>query len=120
MNYTLEQEFPDKSLAFRTIFFDTFKINIIERYRNVKSPTVVYNHIVIKLRTLDDQIIKTKKETVSKKLAEEDYQTYSRLSQKLSPSRYRNAEKVQQEQEFVHYILLKVLENYDLASITQN
>ncbi len=119
MNYTIQLESPEKALVFKTIIFDTFKINVVERYKNVKSLDPVYNHVVIKLRTLDDQIIKTKNDTVSRKLREDEFESYAKVAQKVRPVKNlkSNSVRVLQEQEFVHYILVKVLEHYDLSSI---
>lgn len=121
MNYALKLESPEKLLVFKTIIFDTFKINVIERYKNVKSLNPVYNHVVIKLRTLDDQIIKTNADTVSKKLTIDEFESYAKVAQKVRPMNNikSNSVRVSQEKEFVHYVLLKVLEHYDLNNIAK-
>ena len=120
MNYTLELDTPEESaLAFKNIIFDGFKINVIERYSSSRNSRITYSHIIIKLTTLDDQIIKTKNETVSKKLKQEDFQTYGRLSQTLSSWKSKN-DKIyfkKAENDFVQYIVLMALDNYDFSKI---
>jgi len=120
MNYTLELDAPEQSiLAFKNIIFDNFKINIIERYSTSKNSRITYSHIIIKLRTSDDQIIKTKYGTVSKKLKQEDFQTYARLSKSLEGWKFKNDKiyRSQVEKDFVQYITFIALDNYDFGKI---
>ena len=120
MNYKLELETPGEPiLAFKNIIFDSFKINVVERFSTSKNSRITYSHILIKLRTSDDQIIKTKNGTVSKKLKQEDFKTYGVLSKALTGWKYRNDKEYCQkaEKDFVQYIMFIALDNYDFQNI---
>lgn len=116
MNFTLEINKPEQgsNLGFKTIYFNAFKINIIERYTG-KGQTHFY-HVVIKLRTIEDKIINTIKGTGRIMLKEADYQTYSRLSKVLSSYEYRNKliNRNKVEDEFVNFILSRMVGQYQL------
>jgi len=120
MNYKLELDTPEQSiLAFKNIIFDSFKINVVERFSTSKNTRITYSHILIKLRTSDDKIIKTKNGTVSKKLKQEDFNTYGELSRALTSWKVKNDKEYCQkaEKDFVQYIMFIALDNYDFQNI---
>ncbi|GGG63748.1 prevent-host-death protein [Epilithonimonas arachidiradicis] len=116
MNFTLEitpQE-RDSNLAFKTIYFNAFKINIIERYSG-KGQGKFY-HIVIKLRTIDNEIINTKDGAGRIKIKEADFRNYVRVSKPLNSYEYKNKliDRKKVEDEFVNFILSRMVGHYQL------
>ena len=116
MNYTLELNAQDSNfpIIFHNILFDAFKINIIERYTSIKKPKL--SKIVIKIRTLDDEIIKTKTDTSRIVLKDNDYVTYEKLSRTLSSYEYRKRliNQKQNDQEYVDFVLQLVIKYYPI------
>jgi len=117
MNFKLEINARERgsNLSFKTIYFNAFKINIIERYSGGKGQEKFY-HIVIKLRTIDDNIIKTKNGAGRIMLNESDFEQYGRLSKVLSSYEYRNKlmDRKLIEDEFTNFILGKMVAHYQL------
>jgi predicted RNase H-like nuclease len=116
MNFTLEINTPERgsNLGFKTIYFNAFKINIIEKDKG-KDLSKFY-HIVIKLRTIDNEIIKTKSGAGRMMIAESDYQNYGRLAKMLTSYEYRNKliDRKKIDDEFVNFILSRMTGNYQL------
>ncbi|GEN76347.1 prevent-host-death protein [Chryseobacterium hagamense] len=115
MNYKLQLRTPDSTpnLVFNTIFFDAFKVNIVERYfgRVPKSCEVLF-----KIRTLDDVLVQRKDGNTRVKIKDADLETYMRLIKVLGSYEYRNhlINRNEAEQDLVHFILRLVIMNYDL------
>lgn len=118
MNYTLElntQE-PGSNIVFNNIVLDAFKINIVERY-SVKGGV---NHklceVVFKVRTLDDQIIKKKDGNINMYFRGDDFIKYQKLIKVFSSYHFRKKliSKKEAEQDFVHFVLILAVLNYDL------
>lgn len=121
MNYKLELDNSEQPiLRFKNIIFDSFKINVVERFSTSKNINITYSHILIKLRTSDDKIIKTKNGTVSKKLGVEDFKTYGSLSRALNGWKYRNDKeyRLKAENDFVQYIMFLALDHYDFQNMS--
>ncbi len=117
MNFRLEINARERGskLSFKTIYFNAFKINIIERYSGGKANERFY-HIVIKLRTIEDEIIKTKSGASRIMLSENDFQKYGELVKILGSYEYRNKlmDRKIIEDEFVNFILGKMVAHYQL------
>ena len=117
MNFKLEINARERgsNLSFKTIYFNAFKINIIERYSGGKGHDRFY-HIVIKLRTIDDNIIQTKSGAGRIMLSENDFDQYGRMAKVLSSYEYRNKlmDRKIIEDEFVNFILGKMVAHYQL------
>ncbi|GGG63784.1 prevent-host-death protein [Epilithonimonas arachidiradicis] len=116
MNYKLEINAQERGskLHFKTIYFDAFKVNIIERYTGVKQPKIL--HIIIKLRTLTDEIINTKSDSGRVKLKDETFDSYAEFAKPLTSYEYRNKliDRKAVEEKFVNFILGHVIANYQL------
>jgi hypothetical protein len=62
MNYTLElnTQDPGSNVVFNNIVFDSFKVNIVERHTGSMRSRSKLNHVLFKVRTLDNTLIQTK------------------------------------------------------------
>lgn len=116
MKFTLEITKPESgsNLGFKTIHFNAFKINIIERYSG--KTTSKFYHIVIKLRTIDDEIINTKEGAGRIKLKESDYQAYGQLARALTSYEYRNklVDRKKIDDDFINFVLSRMVGHYEL------
>lgn len=118
MNYTLElntQE-PDSNIVYNTIVFDSFKINIVERYTGRMGSNQKLCEVLFKVRTLDDEIIKRRDGNVRIKIKGDKFETYQALRKVMSSYNYKNRliNRKEVEQDYVHFILSLVIENYQL------
>ena len=118
MNYKLElntQE-PNSKIVFNTILFDTFKINIVERYIGSAKSRLTLCEALFKVRTLDDQLISRRDGNTRVKIKGDHFETYQGLSRKLSSYEYKNKliSRKDTDQDYVHFILSLVIANYDL------
>jgi predicted RNase H-like nuclease len=118
MNYTLElntQE-PGSNIVFNNIVFDAFKVNIVERHAGSMRSRLKLNHVLFKVRTLDNHLIETKDGNGRIKIKGEDFEIYQRITQVLESYEYKNKllNRKDVEQEYVHFILRLVISNYDL------
>ncbi|KMQ68945.1 prevent-host-death protein [Chryseobacterium sp. FH2] len=118
MNYTLElntQE-PGSNVVFNTIVFDSFKVNIVERYTGRMNFNPTLCHVLFKIRTLDNDIIATKSGNVRVKIKGDEFESYQKLIQVLNSYDYKNRliNREEVEQEYVHFILRLVISNYEL------
>ncbi|CAM3109716.1 prevent-host-death protein [Chryseobacterium flavum] len=118
MNYKLElntQE-PNSKIVFNTILFDSFKINIVERYIGSVKSRLTLCEALFKVRTLDDEIIKRKDGNIRVKIKGDNFETYQQLSRRLSSYEYKNKliNRKEVEQDYVHFILGLVIANYQL------
>lgn len=115
MNYKLQLHTEDSThnLVFNTIIFDSFKVNIVERYTG-KIRKIC--EVVFKVRTLDDQIVNRKDGHVKFKFKGEDLDTYKRLIRVLGSYDYKNRliNRNKADEDFVHFILRLVIINYQL------
>jgi len=64
MNYKLElnKQGAGTNIIFHNIIFDFFKVNIVERYPKSMVLTLSPDFVIFKIRTLNDEIINTKKD----------------------------------------------------------
>jgi len=118
MNYTLElntQE-PNSNIVFNTIVFDTFKVNIVERYIGRMNFNPKLFEVIFKVRTLNDELINKKDGNVKVKIKDADFETYHRLTSKLNSYDYKNKliNRKEVDEEYVHFILSLVILNYQL------
>lgn len=118
MNYKLElntQE-PGSKIVFNTIVFDSFKINIVERYMGKMNSNPKLCEVLFKVRTLNDEIIKRKDGHLRIRIKGEEFESYEKLTRTLNSYDYRNKllNRKEADQEYVHFILRMVISNYDL------
>ncbi|MCU7613240.1 prevent-host-death protein [Chryseobacterium sp. GMJ5] len=113
MNYKLQLRMQESNpnLVYNTIIFDTFKVNIVERYYG-SVPKLC--DVSFRVRTLDDVIIKKKDGNVRIRITGEDLDIYVRLLKVLGSYNYRNhlIKRDEADQDFVHFILRMVIMNY--------
>lgn len=81
------------------------------------APTLL--EIFIKVRTLNDELVKKKDGNIRIKLKGEQFATYERLIRVFSSLRYLNNADVREaaDQDFVYFILQLVIAQYDLSSL---
>ncbi|WP_278381158.1 prevent-host-death protein [Chryseobacterium arthrosphaerae] len=118
MNYKLElntQE-PNSKIVFHNILFDSFKINIIERYIGSMKARPVLCEVLFKVRTLDNELIARRDGNMRVKIKGDQFDTYQELSRKLGSYEYKNKliNRKEADQDYVHFILSLVISNYDL------
>ncbi|MCS4300640.1 MULTISPECIES: prevent-host-death protein [Chryseobacterium] len=118
MNYKLElntQE-PNSKIVFHNIIFDSFKINIVERYIGAMNFRPKLSNVLFKVRTLDNQLINRKDGNIRVKIKEDNFETYQKLSQALNSYEYKNKliNRQETDQNYVHFILSLVIANYNL------
>lgn len=118
MNYTLELDVQQEgsNVVFNTIFLNSFKINIVERYSEDKTKKLRLREVLFKVRTLDDQIMKKKDGNLNTYIKGEAFMQYQKVKNVFSSYQYRKKliSKKQAEQDLVHFILSMVLSNYEL------
>ena len=119
MNYRLEINRPERgsNIAFNTIIFDSFKINIVERYSGSMPSRLKLSHVLFKVRTLDDNIIETKEGNGRVKIKGDEFETYQRARRVLDSYEYKNKiiNRKKVEEDYVHLILGLVIANYNLS-----
>lgn len=118
MNYKLElnAQGSGSSLVFNNIVFDSFKVNIVERHIGSTRSELKFHHVLFKVRTLDDAIIKTKNGNNRIMIKGDELVTYQRLVAALTSYEYRNKliKRKEVDEEYVHFILSLVISNYTL------
>ena len=114
MNYQLQLRTPESNLTlvFHAIVFDSFKVNVIERYTGKGTKLC---EVVLKVRTLDDQIVHRKDGFIKIKLKDEDFEMYKNLTRTLTFYDYKNKliNRNKADEDFVHFLLRIVIINYD-------
>lgn len=105
---------PKSKLQFKTIYFKAFKINIIERYSGKGFQN--FYHIIIKLRTIENELIPTIDGASRIKIDESFFPAYLRLSQSLSSYEYRKKlmDTKTLEDQFVNFILSQMIGKYQI------
>lgn len=118
MNYTLELNTQERgsNVVFNTIVFDSFKVNIVERYVGRMGFNPKLGHVLFKVRTLNDDIITTREGHLRTKVKDDNFETYQKLTQVLNSYDYKNKliNRKDAEQDYVHFILGLVIVNYEL------
>jgi len=118
MNYQLElrTEQPGSKIVFNAITFDHFKINIIERYTGRMDLHPELIETILKVRTLHDEIIKTKNGNVKIKIKGNDLNEYSLLTKILNSYEYKNRllNVKEAQNNYVYFVLRMVIHQYDL------
>ncbi|WP_234300225.1 prevent-host-death protein [Elizabethkingia bruuniana] len=96
--------------------FDSFKVNIVERHIGSMRSELKFHHVLFKVRTLDDAIIKTKNGNNRIMIKGEELVTYERLVKALGSYEYRNKliNRKAVDEDYVHFILSLVISNYTL------
>jgi hypothetical protein len=107
---------PDSNIVFNTIMFDSFKVNIVERYIGRINSSQNLRDVLFKVRTLDDQIINRRDGNVRVKIKGDNFETYQGLSRILNSYDYKNKliNRKDAEQDYIHFILSLVISNYQL------
>ena len=120
MNYKLELSTRDLSspLVFNTITFESFKINIIERYAGRLYIDTKLVEVFIKVRTLNDHLVKKIDGNTRVRVTGSDLTIYKQLTKALQSEDINKEPKNQLlfEQDYVYFILKLVLNNYELNS----
>ncbi|WP_262147309.1 prevent-host-death protein [Chryseobacterium foetidum] len=118
MNYklVLNTKSESSNIFYNTITFDTFKINIIDRYKGIMSRNPILCDSIFKVRTLDDQLIKTREGNSRVKLKGADLETYKNLMDILNSYNYKNKLIKQKEadEDYVHFVIRIYIENYQI------
>ncbi len=118
MNFNLELNTQEggANIVFNNIVFDFFKVNIVEKHSIVKRLNPSINFVIFKLRTLDDEIIKTKNGNGRVKIKGNALEVYKKLITVLNSYEYKNRfiDRKIAEKEFVDFILSMVVTNYEL------
>lgn len=113
MNYKLELNTQEigSNVVFNNIIFDFFKVNIVRLSKNQSA-----SFIIFKVRTLNNEIIKTKKDSGRVKLKGDAFLTYKKLVKVLNSYEYKNKliNRKIAEQNFVDFILSQVVSNYTM------
>ncbi len=116
MEFRLEIQHVDRKskLQFKTIYFKSFKVNIIERYSGAGFQNL--HHLIIKLRTVDDTIINTVNGNSRIKVQEAYHPQYLRLAKILASYEYRNKlmDTKMVDDEYVNFILSRMIGQYEL------
>lgn len=116
MNFKLQLRTPDSTpnLIFHAIIFDTFKINIVERYTGKGKPKLT--DVLFRVRTLDDKIINRRDGHVKIRIKDADLDTYTALLKVFRSYDYKNKliNRKEADQDFVHFLLRMVIMNYEL------
>lgn len=117
MNYKLERQIQHShaKIIFNTIFFDTFKIHSIERYMGRMENRPKLLEVYIKVRTLDDRLIKKNDGNIRICLKGEEFSIYERLVGQFSSFRYQSKkiERESVEQDFVYFMLKLIIKTYN-------
>jgi len=87
-------------------------VNVIERYTGKGTKLC---EVVLKVRTLDDQIVHRKDGFIKIKLKDEDFEMYKNLTRTLTSYDYKNKliNRNKADEDFVHFLLRIVIINYD-------
>ena len=118
MNYKLElnKQGIGPNIIFHNIIFDFFKVNIVERYPKSMASTLSPDFVIFKVRTLNDEIINTKKGNGRVKLKGDTFLTYKEIIKVLNSYeyQYRFIYRDSAIQKFVDFILGLVVSNYKI------
>lgn len=118
MNYKLELNMQEagSNIVFHAILFDSFKINIVERYTGKMNFNPKLADVIFKVRTLDDQLVQRRDGNSRVKVKGDQFETYQNLSGVLTSYDYKNKliNRKEADQDYVHFILGLVIANYDL------
>ncbi|WP_294248510.1 prevent-host-death protein [uncultured Chryseobacterium sp.] len=118
MNYKLELNMQERgsNIVFNAIIFDSFKVNIVERYMGKMNFNPKLCEALFKVRTLDDQLINTRTGNLRVKIKGDQFETYQKVSKTLQSYDYKNKliNRKEADQEYVHFILSMVIANYEL------
>ena len=96
--------------------FDFFKVNIVERYSKSINSNQSPDFVIFKVRTLNDEIINTKKGNGRVKLKGDTFLTYKEMVKVLNSYEYQNKiiNRETAKQKFVDFILGLVVSNYKI------
>lgn len=122
MNYKLEfnKQGVGPNIIFHNIIFDFFKVNIVERYSKSINSNQSPDFVIFKVRTLNDEIINTKKGNGRVKLKGDTLLTYlltyKEIIKVLNSYEYQNKiiNNETAKQKFVDFILGLVVSNYKI------
>lgn len=117
MKYKLELHTKDSfsNIVFNNIIFDSFKINIIERYIGRVNYYEKLSKVVIKVRTLDDQIIRKNDGNIKLRILNKELKSYKQITKQLNTSviKGKSADIKSAEHDYVYLILNSVIGQYN-------
>ncbi len=118
MNYTLELNTQEagSNIVFNTIIFDSFKVNIVERYGGKMGFNPKLWEALFKVRTLGNEIIARRDGNLRVKIKGDQLDAYKKLSEVLNSYDYKNRliNRKAADEDYVHFILSLVIQNYQL------
>ncbi len=118
MNYTLELNTQEagSNIVFNTIVFDSFKVNIVERYSGRMNFNPKLWEALFKVRTLGNELIERRDGNLRVKIKGDQFEAYRKLSAVLNSYDYKNRliNKKEADENYVHFILSLVIQNYQL------
>lgn len=118
MNYTLELNTQSKEskIAFNNIIFDSFKINIIDRYRGNMKNNPILCSTIFKVRTIDNTLFETIGGNNRVILKGNDFKKYNELIKILNSYQYKNKlmKRRDADEDYVHFMLSLFLSNYKI------
>lgn len=119
MNYILElnTQKQGSNIVFNTIIFDSFKVNIVERYNGKMGFNQKLGHILFKVRTLGDEIINTRNGHLRIKIKNNEFDTYQKLINVINSYDYKNKliNIKTADHDYVNFMLGLVISNYQLS-----
>jgi len=118
MNYKLELNTQESgsNIVFNNIIFDSFKVNVVERHIESRHSVLNFDHVLFKVRTLDNDIIETKKGNKRTIIRSDELEIYGKLTKALNSYEYKNSliNKKDIEKDYVYFLLNLVVSNYAL------
>lgn len=116
MNYKAEWRIKsnDPNIIFHNIYFNIFKINIIERYGINSKGYPKLLEAIFKLRTLDDELIAKKDGSGRVRITGELFSRYKELAKELQSKKFHRQNRKKLEQEYIDFLLLIVIKNYNI------
>ncbi|MFP3599473.1 prevent-host-death protein [Chryseobacterium sp. SIMBA_029] len=118
MNYTLELKTQESysNVIFNTIIFDSFKVNIVERYTGRMNFNPKLSYALFKVRTPENDIIRTRDDNGRVKIKGNHFDTYTKLTDVLKSYDYKNKliNRQEAQRDYVHFILSLVIVNYEI------
>ncbi|WP_312076157.1 prevent-host-death protein [Chryseobacterium sp.] len=117
MQYRLEWRVKseDPDIIFHNLYFNTFKINIIERYGKNSKGYPKLLEVLFKVRTLDDELMMKKDGSGRVRVRHELFARYKEIVKELQfKNKYQRQNRKVLEQEYIDFLLLIVIKNYNI------
>lgn len=118
MNYKLELNVQPNGTKtiFNSITFATFKINIIDRYKGNMIQNPILLETIFKVRTLDNQLIESKRGNTRIILKDTDMENYRKLINTINSRQYKTKkiDQIMANEKYVNFMISLLLSNYNL------